>query len=68
VRPNLILGDESKATLTYTGTPPAQLDTQTAGAFVNDFAYDGSHNLTEVEIGTGAQTAVWTYLYDCWEP
>jgi len=31
-------------------------------------AYDGSHNLTEVETGTGAQTAVWIYLYDCWEP
>ncbi len=44
------------------------LDTQTAGAFVNDYTYDGSHNLTEVETGQGAQTAVWTYLYDCWEP
>ena len=44
------------------------LDTQTFGATVNDFTYDGSHNLTQVETGQGAQTAVWTYLYDCWEP
>lgn len=44
------------------------LDTRTFGAFVTDFTYDGSHNLTEVEMGTAPQTAVWTYVYDCWGP